>query len=578
MEFWFCDKCGKRVISGDFTSGAVREEGRIHCAACAPVHILAPTPVPAARSNATQLAVRGTTSVKIIKPVERAESRRESTTMRSAVRGDTARVTYDRPVSPRTTTVVRRGSSTTVMATFAAGAMLFVAGLIFVFSGATKPPELASVSTRSTAPAAATALAAPSSLSVQSGAVTRPPASAASAPSAPSEATGASGRAAQVESDSNETKAGDAYSVLEKKLSGMNDSDKKVAALDDFIKQYGDTIVVSRARTARTAILNPEPAAPPQAKRVSGKQMSSEEKQAAVKLATEKLQKGDIEGCIADYTALIKNDEREPIYFQNRADARRVTGDYEGSFADADKSIALNHANQGAWMLRAIAAYALKKDDEARSSLEQAATVSGIDTQTLNQQLGQEFQRARILQNGKEMENKNPLSAEEFLARGQYRAVAKHAGALEDYTEALRLDPSLGAKGLYAGIAELQRADKKFAAALQTLKQWSELKPESAAGLNAYAWELLTTPDEKLVDAKAALPIAEKAVELTQHADSAILDTLALAYFKNHQRADALATQQKAFDVLPQNTPAAVRNEYEKRLSQYKAAADADIH
>ena len=96
--------------------------------------------------------------------------------------------------------------------------------------------------------------------------------------------------------------------------------------------------------------------------------------------------------------------------------------------------------------------------------------------------------------------------------------------------------------------------------------------------MNAYAWELLTTPDEKLIDAKAALPVAEKAVELTQHADSAILDTLALAYFKNHQGSDAVATQQKAFDVLPQNTTASVRNDYEKRLSQYKAAADADIH
>ncbi len=71
-----------------------------------------------------------------------------------------------------------------------------------------------------------------------------------------------------------------------------------------------------------------------------------------------------------------------------------------------------------------------------------------------------------------------------------------------------------------------------------------------------------------------ALALAEQADALTKNNDWQILDTLALAQFKNDKKAEALATQTKAVEKLKADkaAPPEFAKELDDRLEMYKKA------
>ena len=98
-----------------------------------------------------------------------------------------------------------------------------------------------------------------------------------------------------------------------------------------------------------------------------------------------------------------------------------------------------------------------------------------------------------------------------------------------------------------------------------------DVQPESPDALNSYAWELLTSEDTSLRDAKAALPIAEKANKVAGEKNWGILDTLALAAFRTGRAQEAVDLEKKAIGMMPDNTPANVKKEYDDHLAEFEA-------
>ena len=90
--------------------------------------------------------------------------------------------------------------------------------------------------------------------------------------------------------------------------------------------------------------------------------------------------------------------------------------------------------------------------------------------------------------------------------------------------------------------------------------------------LSGPAWRLRTHPRQELRDADAALAFARRAATLTDHADAAILDTLALAIFKTGDVDAAVKIQRLALDLLPE---AESREPYETALRRYEDAMTA---
>lgn len=99
----------------------------------------------------------------------------------------------------------------------------------------------------------------------------------------------------------------------------------------------------------------------------------------------------------------------------------------------------------------------------------------------------------------------------------------------------------------------------------------AEQPDAEASNLNAYAWSLLNCVPEDLRDPHAALPVAKRAMELTDGKNPENLDTLALAYFMTGDTAKSIETQEKAVAQLPQDAPG--RAEYEANLAKYRRAA-----
>jgi len=89
------------------------------------------------------------------------------------------------------------------------------------------------------------------------------------------------------------------------------------------------------------------------------------------------------------------------------------------------------------------------------------------------------------------------------------------------------------------------------------------------SSLNSIAWTYATSANPAVRNPVAALEYARKAVQLTKdQPNAAFLDTLAEAYYVNHQHAEAVKTEEQALALASPED----RGEFEVRLEKYKRA------
>ncbi len=109
--------------------------------------------------------------------------------------------------------------------------------------------------------------------------------------------------------------------------------------------------------------------------------------------------------------------------------------------------------------------------------------------------------------------------------------------------------------------------------ALKAAWQRQANRPEASPDdKNDFAWFLLTCEPTDLRDPDTALPLAHDACAMTDNANPAFLDTLALAQHLTGDTPGAIETQQKALLLLPQD--AGGRSGYEAALARYEAARE----
>lgn len=115
-------------------------------------------------------------------------------------------------------------------------------------------------------------------------------------------------------------------------------------------------------------------------------------------------------------------------------------------------------------------------------------------------------------------------------------------------------------------LVQRRRPEQAYAYARAALE--GPLK-DDAETLKAMAWMTLAEPGVDVRDVALARQMANRADELTKHADVHVLDTLAKAQFESGDVAGAVETEKKAVElgVLPTH-----KKEMEGRLKQYVAA------
>ena len=151
------------------------------------------------------------------------------------------------------------------------------------------------------------------------------------------------------------------------------------------------------------------------------------------------------------------------------------------------------------------------------------------------------------------------------------RRLGRREEAIEAMDRALELEPDyvVGYLNRADILIELGRCDEARADHDRALA----VREPDASTLNEIAWALLNpeSPDE-MRDPQKALPLVQRAVEMTERSDAGSLDTLALALFEAGAAEAAVRTQEEALRVAGRSLSETRRVAWEARLDTYRAA------
>ena len=130
------------------------------------------------------------------------------------------------------------------------------------------------------------------------------------------------------------------------------------------------------------------------------------------------------------------------------------------------------------------------------------------------------------------LKNKDWDAAEAAVAE-----MKKSEHAMGDYLETVRFSILLGRTN--------------YSEAYKLGESLSDAHPKNAMIQNSLAWTIATQPGLEKRDLALAEKMAARANEATQGKEPAVLDTLARVQFMNGKTNEAIATEQKALDIAP---------------------------
>jgi tetratricopeptide (TPR) repeat protein len=141
--------------------------------------------------------------------------------------------------------------------------------------------------------------------------------------------------------------------------------------------------------------------------------------------------------------------------------------------------------------------------------------------------------------------------------------------AIAHYRQAVRLMPDYAKAhhNLANALASVGRAGE----AVEHYHQVLRLLPDSKAAHNSLAWLLATREPANGGDPARAVPLAERACELSGQENAQCLDTLAAAYAAAGRFADAVMTAERAVQLAASSGQTTLAKNIQSRLEWYRA-------
>jgi len=173
----------------------------------------------------------------------------------------------------------------------------------------------------------------------------------------------------------------------------------------------------------------------------------------------------------------------------------------------------------------------------------------------------EEHYRAAVRLNPRYYEAENNLG-EALLARNQVEEAARHIN------RSIEINPTYAASHWNQALVLARQA--KSDEAYEIVDQGLQQRPIYLAGVNAFAWLLATSPDERVRKPRGAEELARGCCEATGYANPRFLDTLAAAYASQNQFARAVETASQAVDHAARLGQATLADEITRRLELYK--------
>jgi tetratricopeptide (TPR) repeat protein len=110
----------------------------------------------------------------------------------------------------------------------------------------------------------------------------------------------------------------------------------------------------------------------------------------------------------------------------------------------------------------------------------------------------------------------------------------------------------------------------KINEAVEHLREAVRLDNDWTAPMNSLAWFLAVRKDAAFYNPHKAVQLAQRACELTDYHDAAILDTLAVAYAAENRFSEAVDAAQKALKIAQSDDNKQITNQIQQRLDLYK--------
>ena len=144
----------------------------------------------------------------------------------------------------------------------------------------------------------------------------------------------------------------------------------------------------------------------------------------------------------------------------------------------------------------------------------------------------------------------------------------KFQAAFEQLTETLRLQPENAQTEFYLGLVCEELGQEETG--LQHLREAVRLRPDWPDALNAEAWAMATSENERLRNGTEAVRLATKAAELTSYLQPAILKTLAASYAEAGQFQQAMVTAKDAVEKAQRSNQTNLVKDIEQALASYQ--------
>jgi len=141
--------------------------------------------------------------------------------------------------------------------------------------------------------------------------------------------------------------------------------------------------------------------------------------------------------------------------------------------------------------------------------------------------------------------------------------------AVNHYTESLKLKPDEAV--IQNNIAEIYFQQGKNKEALVHWDEALEIRPDMVSALNNMAWLKAVHEKEPFYNPNEAVRLAEQAVELTEHKQPGLLDTLSVAYAAAGRFDEAVEAAEEAIELAQSLEQEKLAEEIKKHLELYKA-------
>ncbi len=141
--------------------------------------------------------------------------------------------------------------------------------------------------------------------------------------------------------------------------------------------------------------------------------------------------------------------------------------------------------------------------------------------------------------------------------------------AIAHFNKALELNPDYTSARNNLGIVQSRRE-----ALLTTLAQQRESlrsRPNDVTLLNDIAWTLATNPNTSIRNGRTAVELAQRAVELSEGREPAILGTLAAAYAEAGRFSEAVQTARKARELATERNQLPLAESLKTKIPLYEA-------